>query len=83
MSHRTITLTLVSANLFFIGLAYVMRDLGSTLMVSILLVCCLLLTGLVYFLKNRSSHAQHVPREAELIKSRKILTFASEPMEVD
>jgi UDP-N-acetylmuramyl pentapeptide phosphotransferase/UDP-N-acetylglucosamine-1-phosphate transferase len=84
MSHRQITLTLVGVNLLFIGLAWVIRDLGSTLMISILLVSCLLLTGIIYFLKTRSRHAQNIPsREAELIKSHKILSFASEPMEVD
>lgn len=83
LSHRQITLTCIAVNIFFIGLAYLLKDLGSTLMVSILLVSCLLLTGVVYFLKTRSGNSRHVPRESELIKSQKILTFASEPMEVD
>lgn len=83
MSHRLITITCVSVNIALITLAYLIRDLGPTLMVSILLVSCLFLTGFVYFLKNRSGHVRNIPGEAELIKSRKILTFASEPMEVE
>ncbi|MFT3908901.1 MAG: MraY family glycosyltransferase [Ferruginibacter sp.] len=84
-SHKKITLTIVSANIFFIAIAFGLRSLGTTTVVGILLLTAFSLIGLVYYIrqKRKSIVITKTSSEKELIKSHKILTLVSDTVEVD
>jgi UDP-N-acetylmuramyl pentapeptide phosphotransferase/UDP-N-acetylglucosamine-1-phosphate transferase len=84
LSHRMTTLICVGANILFIALAIVLRNLGTTTVMGILLLTALSFTGLIYLLrqKKRAVKVENNP-EKELIKSHKILTLVSDTVEVD
>lgn len=85
LSHRQITLTLVLTNILFIGLAFTLRNLGPTLVIVILLLLAWSLTGIVFYLrqKSRAGILESKAQEAEMIKPRKILSLMSDPVEAD
>jgi len=83
MSHRQITVICVFINAIFVWLAFLLRDLGTTMVIGILLLGCTLLTGAVYLIRQRNRPINATHRETGLIKTTKILSFASEPMEVE
>jgi hypothetical protein len=84
LSHRMTTLICVGANILFIALAIVLRNLGTTTVMGILLLTALSFTGLIYLIrqKKRAVKVENNP-EKELIKSHKVLTLVSDTVEVD
>jgi hypothetical protein len=74
----------VFTNIFFIATAITLQHLGPTLVVVILLMLAWSLTGIVYYLrqKSRTSIIQ-TNTGNEMIKSHKILTLVSDPVEAD
>ncbi len=84
LSHRNTTLVCVAANILFIGLAILLRHLGTTIVMGILLATALSFTGLIYYLRQRiKTGRQEAKTETEVIKSHKILTLVSDTVEVD
>lgn len=83
-SHRKITLCCVAANILFILTAYFLRHLGTTVVIGILMVAAFSMIGIIFYLrqKSKSIFIQNSP-EAEMIKSHKILSLVSEPVEVE
>ncbi len=86
-NHRKVTIALISANIFFIGGAFLLRDLGTTVVLGILMVAGLLATYTVYSLrlkkKNSLRELTQNTEEKELIKSHKILSLVSDAVEVE
>ena len=83
-SQRMITLICVSANVVFIGLAYVLRSQGTTIVIGALATAALLFVTVVYYSRPKPRFAAEVrENEGDIIKSHKILTLASEPVEQD
>lgn len=84
-THRRITLTCVAVNVLFIGAAYLLRGLGATIVLGILLVSATLLTTLVYYVRQRKTRrpviASHV-QEKQLV-AHKYFTLASDPVEAE
>jgi UDP-GlcNAc:undecaprenyl-phosphate/decaprenyl-phosphate GlcNAc-1-phosphate transferase len=85
LSHKQITLTCVATNIFLIALAFSIRESGTTMVAAALLLTCFMLTGTVYFLRQRKKNvARSHSENKEVLKTRKILTFASsEHVEMD
>lgn len=82
LSHRIITITCVLVNITFIGIAYFLRDLGTTTVLGILLLSAFVFIGIIYYSrpKNRNVFARKVEK-AEIIKSHKIFKLAGETVE--
>ncbi len=83
-SHKKITLSCVSLNIIFIGMAYSLRNLGTTFVMGILLLTGFLFIGLIYYLrqKNKAISVDEIV-ENEVRKSHKILTLSPETVEVE
>ncbi|HMJ46168.1 MAG TPA: MraY family glycosyltransferase [Ferruginibacter sp.] len=83
-SHKKITLSCVAVNILFILAAYFLRHLGTTVVIGILMVAAFSIIGIIFYLrqKSKSIYIQNAT-EAEIIKSHKILTLVSEPVEVE
>ncbi|HUS01494.1 MAG TPA: MraY family glycosyltransferase [Chitinophagaceae bacterium] len=83
-SQRMITLICVSANVVFIGLAYVLRSQGTTIVIGALATAALLFVTVVYYSRPKQRFAAEArEHEGDIIKSHKILTLISEPVEQD
>ncbi|MEO6722366.1 MAG: MraY family glycosyltransferase [Ferruginibacter sp.] len=84
-SHRNVTLLCVSTNIAFIVLAFLLRGLGTTVVVSILMSIAFSLIALVYYRRNRMKfpRVSKISREQKIIPSHKILTLTPETVELD
>ena len=83
MSHRRITIICVFSNILFIALAFALRNYDTTLVVAILLAVGYALTAVVYFLRQKTKTGRVEQKGTSLIKSHKMLSFASDPVEAD
>jgi UDP-GlcNAc:undecaprenyl-phosphate/decaprenyl-phosphate GlcNAc-1-phosphate transferase len=52
-SHKQVTFTCVGATLFFVAVAYLLRDINTTLLFFVLIALAFLLTGIVYFARQK------------------------------
>jgi len=83
-SHQQVTLLCVGANVGFIALAFLLRNLGTTMVIGILISVGFALVALIYYRKTRIKPDDvDVPVEEKIIKSRTILTLAPETVEAD
>jgi UDP-N-acetylmuramyl pentapeptide phosphotransferase/UDP-N-acetylglucosamine-1-phosphate transferase len=85
LSQRMITVICVTANIVFIGLAYVLRSQGTTMVIGALATAALLFVTVIYYSrpKQKFINAEATEHKGEIIKSHKILTLVSEPVEQD
>ena len=87
MSHRQITMTCLLTNILFIGLAFTLRNIGTTNIILILLTLSLTLTGIVFYLRqkkfNKSIMVEEARSESDMIKSHKVISLSPEPVEAD
>ena len=85
LSQRMITVVCVTANLVFIGLAYVLRSQGTTMVIAALATAALLFVTIIFYSRPKSKYVASEAREQEdeIIKSHKILTLAKEPVDQD
>ena len=85
LSQRMITVVCVTANIVFIGLAYVLRSQGTTMVMAALATASLLFVTVIYYSRPKTKFVTTEAREqeGEIIKSHKILTLANEPVEQD
>ncbi len=84
LSHRMVTITCVLVNITFIGMAYFMRNMGTTTVLGILLLSAFIFIGIIYYSrpKNRNILTRKVEK-TEIIKSHKIFKLAGEAVEAD
>lgn len=81
-SHRMVTIICVSANIAFIILAYLLRHLGTTTVVGILLLSALIFIGVIYFNRNKKKKSgTGKVTNAGTLRSHKILKLAPKSME--
>lgn len=83
LTHRQITIVCFLTNAAFVAMAYSLRYMGTTLVIAALLSACFLLSGGIQLLRMRSRGMKTGARKQEIIQTSKMLTFASEPMEMD
>ena len=84
LSHRMVTITCVLVNITFIAMAYFMRSLGTTTVLSILLLSAFIFTGIIFY--SRPKNKKAITRKVEksgILKPHKILTLAGETAEAD
>ena len=81
LSQRMITVICVTANIVFIGLAYVLRSQGTTMVIGALATAALLFVTVIYYSrpKQKFVNAEATEHKGEIIKSHKILHLVSEP----
>jgi UDP-GlcNAc:undecaprenyl-phosphate/decaprenyl-phosphate GlcNAc-1-phosphate transferase len=84
-SHKMISLTCIGTNIIFIALAYFLRFTGTTMVILALSSVSLLLVSVIYYSRPKSKTISLPGRNQTetIIKSRKILTLASETVEQD
>jgi UDP-GlcNAc:undecaprenyl-phosphate/decaprenyl-phosphate GlcNAc-1-phosphate transferase len=83
-SHKKITFTCVAATILFVGTALFLRNLGTTLLLGILLTMAFAFTGFIYYRRQKIKQpAKKVVEETEMRTSHKIYGFAPEPAQVD
>lgn len=84
-SHRTITLSCVTANIVFIATAYFLRNLGPTLVLLIILTIASTLTYIVYHFRQKkitqNAQSGSIPKKAMV--QPKFFSLASDPVEAD
>lgn len=81
-SHKKVTMSCVLANIAFIALAYVLRGLGPTVVIGILLVFAGSMIGFVYYLRQKRRQTFVEQKESqELFKRHKILSLVPESVE--
>jgi UDP-N-acetylmuramyl pentapeptide phosphotransferase/UDP-N-acetylglucosamine-1-phosphate transferase len=84
-SHRQVTFLCVGTNIGLITLAVLLRDLGTTVLLGLLMSIFFTLIGVIYYRRNllRFPRKAPVPIEEKILQSRKILKLSPEPVEVD
>ncbi|MGG9970451.1 glycosyltransferase family 4 protein [Ferruginibacter sp. SUN002] len=85
LNHKKITFVCLSVNIGFIAMAFLLRDLGTTIVLSIVLATAVAIIGLIYYIRRKhlSGANQKIKREEAVLKPRKIFTLASEAVEAD
>ena len=85
LSHRMVTFTCVTANIVFICAAFFLRFLGTTTLLTILLISAFAFIGVIYYSrpKNKSVAANKTAANSSFIKTRKILSLSPETVEAD
>ncbi len=83
-SHKKVTMCCVGTNVAFIALAILLKDLGPTVVIGILLVSAGSMISYVYYLrqKRKQSFVEHKESQ-ELIKRHKILNLVPESVEAE
>lgn len=84
LSHRMVTITCVTVNIGFIVMAYLLRGLGTTAVLGVLLCSAFVFIGAIYYSrpKNKTSISSKI-ENADIIKSHKILKLAGESVEAE
>jgi UDP-GlcNAc:undecaprenyl-phosphate GlcNAc-1-phosphate transferase len=83
-SHKKVTMSCVLANVAFIALAYLLRGLGPTVVIGLLLVVAGSMIGFVYYLRQKRRQTFVEQKESqELFKRHKILSMVTESVESD
>ena len=84
LSHRNTTIFYVVANLFFIGLAFQFRHLGTTLLMGFLFSIAISFTLCIYYLRHRKKNfSEEVFTNSESAQSSQLFKLASESVEID
>lgn len=83
LSHKMVVFTCVTANVAFILLAYFLRFTGTSILMLTLIATATFLVGIVYYNrpKRKIVIASSPLREEPIVKTHKIFTLASEPVE--
>jgi UDP-GlcNAc:undecaprenyl-phosphate/decaprenyl-phosphate GlcNAc-1-phosphate transferase len=84
LSHMKVVLVLVSANIMFIGLAWSLQHIGTTLVLAALATAAVLFVAIVYYSRPKPKiiHSPSaIKAEEEILKPRTIFKLASEPVE--
>lgn len=86
LNHRNTTLTCVAANIVFILVAVLLRNMDSTYLSLIMLALGSLSTAFVYALRRKKlkkNENQQLLAEQEIIKTHKMFNMVSEPVNAD
>ena len=75
----------MGTNIALIALAFLLRNLGTTILIGLLMTIFFSLIGIIYYRRNliRFPRKAPLPMEENIIKSHKILTLAPETVDVD
>ncbi|HEX5667999.1 MAG TPA: MraY family glycosyltransferase [Chitinophagaceae bacterium] len=73
LSHSQITYACVGINIFFIGLAYLCRDMNCTFLIVLLVSLISLITGVLFYTRKRKAALEQLPLEEATTLTSKIL----------
>ena len=83
-THKSIMLTCVATTLGFIGVAYMIRDLNTTLVFAIILTIALGLKGIVYIFRQKAKNAKkNIVQTNTNTTTKKIYSILQEPMDAN
>ena len=83
-THRAVMLTCVTATLGFIGIAYFLRALNTTILITILISIALLLKSIVYYFRQKAKNAKKIVENTGNVKgTSKIYSILHEPVDVN
>lgn len=82
-SHRKITFSCLLVNLFFIGIAVILRYAGTTLLIGVLMALAIIFTSVIYYYRNQKKSQDSQASENNIIKAHKIVSFASETADAE
>ena len=85
LSHKKVTFVCLSVNIFFILLAFFLRDYGTTIVIFVMLALALVCMSLLYFL-NRPVIQYHKERKTSNsipLQSRTVVSFSAETLEAE
>jgi len=82
LTHRTITLSCVATNIAFIAMAFFLRNMGTTIVIGVLLTTAFISTLIIYYSrpKNKLVSDRNISAPT-VVKSAKILTLVTERVE--
>ncbi len=83
LSHKMIAIACLVTNVLFIGLAYSLRSYGTSIVILALTITSILMVSIIYYSRPKAKtiyFARHDQKET-VIKSRKILSLAGDPIE--
>jgi UDP-N-acetylmuramyl pentapeptide phosphotransferase/UDP-N-acetylglucosamine-1-phosphate transferase len=85
LSHKMISIVCVLTNVLFMALAYMLRSYGTTLVILALTSTSVFLVSIIYYSMPKSKPVSFATQNQNdsILKSRKILTLAGEPLEQD
>jgi UDP-N-acetylmuramyl pentapeptide phosphotransferase/UDP-N-acetylglucosamine-1-phosphate transferase len=85
LSHKSIALTCVAANILFISIAYILSFAGTPLVMLVLTATSIILVSIVYYLrqKRRMVVIKGQLNEKPILHSHKIFTFTGETIAQD
>lgn len=82
-SHKKITLTCTAMSIAFIALAVALNPVGPTALLLIVFAVASVLTAWVYFLRQRVRQRALGNRNENAVRTRKIFSLASDPVEAE
>ena len=83
-THRSIMLTCVTTTLGFIAVAYFLRELNTTLLITILIGIALFLKSVVYYFRQKAKKTKKTKENTNTIKgTSKIYSIIQEPVDVN
>ena len=83
-THRSVMLTCVTATLGFIAVAYFLRDLNTTLLITVLISIALCLKSVVYFFRQKAKKAKKKITKTNVnTGTSKIYSILQEPVDVN
>jgi UDP-N-acetylmuramyl pentapeptide phosphotransferase/UDP-N-acetylglucosamine-1-phosphate transferase len=82
-SHKKITLTCGAVSLIFVGLAVLFDHIGPTFLLIAMLSLATIITAIVYFMRQKALSNTAQKRKETAVRTRKILTLASDPVEAE
>jgi UDP-N-acetylmuramyl pentapeptide phosphotransferase/UDP-N-acetylglucosamine-1-phosphate transferase len=85
LSHKSIALTCVAANILFISIAYILRFAGAPLVMLVLTATSIILVSIVYYLRQKRKMVvtKGQLNEKPILHSHKIFTFTGETIAQD
>jgi UDP-GlcNAc:undecaprenyl-phosphate GlcNAc-1-phosphate transferase len=80
LSHKMVTISCVVTNIAFIILTVALRNLGTTVVIGMLLTIAISLIGTIYYSRpaNKIKAAKSILPEEQILKARKILSLSPE-----
>jgi UDP-N-acetylmuramyl pentapeptide phosphotransferase/UDP-N-acetylglucosamine-1-phosphate transferase len=83
-NHRQVTFTCVVINIGFIAMAFSLRSLGTSIVLSILLFTGLSFIGFIYYLRKKMKQTTvEQVKNQQIIKRHKVLSLIPEAVEVE
>ncbi len=84
LNHKKIMLVCLGVNIIFIGLAWSLQSLGTTMVIAALASAAVILVGIIYYSRPRTKiipARSGIAKEEDIIKTHTILTLAGERVE--